>query len=85
LWKIKTDTVTKDIPIIFVTAKTEVDDIVCDFKVRSVDYIAKPFHREEVLSWVQTHLKIEQLIQDKESLNKKLQDLNNELVESQNQ
>ena len=49
-----------------------------------MDYIAKPFKREEVLSWVQTHLKTEQLIQDKESLDKKPQDQKNELVETQN-
>ena len=83
--KLKANSFTKDIPVIFVTAKTEVEDIVRGFKVESVEYIAKPFKREEVLSRVQTHLKIEQLIQDKEGLNKKLQDQNNELVESQNQ
>ena len=83
--KLKANPATKDIPVIFVTAKTEVEDIVHGFKVGGVDYIAKPFKREEVVSRVQTHLKIEQLIQEKENLNKKLQDQNNELVESQNQ
>ena len=83
--KLKANHATKDIPVIFVTAKTEVEDIVHGFKVGGVDYIAKPFKREEVVSRVQTHLKIEQLIQEKGNLNKKLQDQNNELVESQNQ
>ncbi len=50
-----------------------------------MDYIVKPYKREEVLSRVKTHRKIERLLQDKESLNKKLQDQNDELIESQNQ
>jgi PAS domain S-box-containing protein len=83
--KLKANPSTNNIPIIFVTAKNEVEDIVRGFNVGSVDYIAKPFKREEVLSRVQTHLKIEQLILEQENLNKKLQDQNNELVESQNQ
>lgn len=83
--KLKANPSTNNIPVIFVTAKTEVEDIVRGFGVGSVDYIAKPFKREEVLSRVQTHLKIEKLNQEKENLNKKLQDQNNELVESQNQ
>lgn len=83
--KLKANPSTKNIPVIFVTAKTEVEDIVSGFNAGSVDYIAKPFKREEVLSRVQTHLKIELLIQEQENLNKKLQDQNNELVESQNQ
>jgi len=83
--KLKSNPATKDIPVILVTAKTEVEDIVHGFKVGGVDYIAKPFKREEVVSRVQTHLKIEQLIQEKGNLNKKLQYQNNELVESQNQ
>ena len=83
--KLKANPSTKNIPVIFVTAKTEVEDIVRGFVVGGVDYIAKPFKREEVLSRVQTHLKIEQLIQEQEKLNKKLQDQNDELIESQNQ
>jgi PAS domain S-box-containing protein len=83
--RLKANPATKHIPVIFVTAKTEVDDVVRGFKVGSVDYIAKPFKREEVVSRVEAHLKIEQLIQEKEGLNKKLQGQNNELIESQNQ
>jgi DNA-binding response OmpR family regulator len=55
--KLKANSFTKDIPVIFLTAKTQVEATVRGFKVGSVDYIAKPFKREEVLSRVQTHLK----------------------------
>lgn len=75
----------KDIPVIFVTARTGLEDIVRGFEVGGVDYITKPFQREEVLSRVSTHLKIGSLIKDKIDLNQKLQDQNEGLVESQNQ
>jgi PAS domain S-box-containing protein len=76
---------TKDIPVIFVTAKTETSDVVEGFQVGGVDYIAKPFKREEVLSRVQTHLKIQNLIQEQEKLNKSLLSKNDELIEAENQ
>ncbi|MBC8283558.1 MAG: response regulator [Nitrospinae bacterium] len=76
---------TKDIPVIFVTAKTETSDIVQGFQVGGVDYITKPFEREEVLSRVKTHLKIQNLIKEKTRFNEILSDKNDELVESENQ
>ena len=42
--EIKKDQKTKDIPVIFITAKTEPQDIVKGFEVGSVDYITKPFN-----------------------------------------
>lgn len=47
---------TASTPIIFVTAKGDVEDVVCGFDAGANDYIAKPFRREEVLARVQTHL-----------------------------
>lgn len=76
---------TKDIPVIFVTAKTETNDIVQGFQVGGVDYITKPFKREEVLSRVKTHLKIQNLIKEKIRFNEILSDKNDELIESENQ
>lgn len=48
----------KDIPIIFLTAKTETDDIVKGFDLGAVDYITKPFQVKEVLSRIKTHLNL---------------------------
>lgn len=67
--RLKENSKTRDIPIIFVTAKIDLEDIVRGFQLGSVGYITKPFKREEVVSRVQTHLKIEQLLQERESLN----------------
>ncbi len=47
---------TSDIPIIFITAKTEQDDILHGFNVGGVDYIAKPFNIPELLARVKTHI-----------------------------
>ena len=83
--RLKADPDTRNIPIIFVTAKTDLEDVVRGFKVGGVDYITKPFKREEVLSRAKTHLSIKRLIQEQELLNNKLQAQNDELIESENQ
>jgi len=49
---------TKDIPIIFITAKTETEDIVTAFELGGVDYIMKPINEKEVLARVLTHLEL---------------------------
>ncbi len=56
--KIKQDDRTKHIPIIFLTAKTETDDIVHGFDLGAVDYITKPFNSRELLARVKTHLEL---------------------------
>jgi PAS domain S-box-containing protein len=50
-----------------------------------VDYISKPFNNQEILARVKTHLGIQKLIREQLHLNQKLQDQNEELVESKNQ
>ena len=54
--KLKADEATRDIPIIFLTAKAETESIVRAFSVGATDYITKPFNTEEVLARVRTHL-----------------------------
>jgi len=45
-----------DIPIIFQTAKTEIDDIIKGFDSGAIDYITKPFNTTELLARVKTHV-----------------------------
>lgn len=59
--KLKADSKTSKIPIIFITAKKEVEDIVEGFKAGGVDYITKPFQQEEVCARVRTHLDLVRL------------------------
>jgi len=49
---------TSHIPIIFLSANDDIDTIVQGFKIGGVDYISKPFRREELLVRLETHLKI---------------------------
>ncbi|MBK8801108.1 MAG: response regulator [Fibrobacteres bacterium] len=46
------------IPVIFLTARTEPEDIVRGFAVGGMDYVGKPFQPEELLARVRTHLEL---------------------------
>ncbi len=52
---------TRDSPVIFISALDEVLDKVKAFTVGGVDYITKPFHFEEVLVRIQTHITLRRL------------------------
>ncbi|MBC8286517.1 MAG: diguanylate cyclase [Nitrospinae bacterium] len=53
---LKKDPELSDIPIIFITAKGDTEDIIEGFNVGAVDFIMKPFKQEEVCARVKTHL-----------------------------
>jgi len=55
---IKEDPSLMDIPVIFLTAKTDVDSMSRAFEVGGVDFITKPFHADELLARVRTHLEL---------------------------
>ena len=69
---LKDNIATREIPIIFISALNETIDKVKAFEVGGVDYITKPFHVEEVLARVKTHLKLY-------LLQKKMEETNNNL------
>jgi two-component system sensor histidine kinase/response regulator len=48
----------KDIPVIFLTAFTETDNVVRGFEVGAQDYITKPFKSKELLARVSTHIEL---------------------------
>ena len=52
---LKNDAKTKDIPIVFLTSKQEMESIVRGFEIGAVDYITKPFRMPEVLARLKTH------------------------------
>jgi len=58
---LKENRATKDIPVIFTTALTEIDNKLKGFQVGAVDYVTKPFDGREVLARVATHLTIRNL------------------------
>ncbi len=72
--RLKDNQKTKDIPIIFMTALSDSVDKVKGFKLGAVDYITKPYHNEELLARIKTHLSIR-------DMHKKLLKQNQELQE----
>jgi two-component system, sensor histidine kinase and response regulator len=52
----KSDATICDIPIIFLSAKVDLEDVVTGFNVGGVDYITKPFKKEELLVRIKTQL-----------------------------
>jgi len=56
--KIKAKKVNENIPVIFLTALSEKANIIRGFEVGGVDYITKPFNKEELISRVKTHLEL---------------------------
>jgi sigma-B regulation protein RsbU (phosphoserine phosphatase) len=66
----------RDIPVIFLTGKTDTDDETKGFKVGAVDYIHKPFSPAVVKARVHTHLVLREA---REHLARQLLDINNEL------
>ncbi len=61
--QLKNQESTRDIPVIFISAKTEVNDLVTAFSLGAVDYINKPFHEDEVNARISNQLKIGDLNQ----------------------
>ena len=51
----------RQIPVIFLTARSDTADIVQGFELGAVDYVAKPFNAHELLARVNTHLTMDEL------------------------
>jgi len=73
--KLKADDDTKEIPVIFLSAMNETIDKVKAFEVGGIDYITKPFHVEEVLARVKTHLNLYILQRQMEETNTNLEQI----------
>lgn len=64
---------TQNIPVIFLTEKTETEDIVKGFHCGAVDFITKPFISEELLARVRIHLKLKTVLRELEQKNSMLE------------
>ncbi len=72
--KLSTDPEYKDIPILFLTVKTDPESIVKGFESGGVDYITKPFNPYELLARIKTHLRLR-------SIQNQLKNNNDKLIE----
>ncbi len=82
--KIKENENTKEIPIIFLTAKTDLNDIIKGFDYGAVDYITKPFSPTEMKVRVVNHLNLYHAKNDLKETNQKLL-LSQEALKTANQ
>ena len=69
---LKADPQTRDIPVIFISALDTIQDKVRAFTMGGEDYVTKPFHVEEVLARVGTHLALRKLQQQLQIANRKM-------------
>ena len=53
--RVKKNELTKDIPVIFLTAKAEIENIIEGFEIGGEDYITKPFSIEELMARIKVH------------------------------
>lgn len=80
--RIKSSKETENIPFIFLTAKNDSKSVVKGFNKGAIDYISKPFSKEELQARVSTHLKLYELKNSLEHTVNELEDKIQELDES---
>ncbi|MBN2414466.1 response regulator [bacterium] len=71
---LKTEEETRDIPVVFLTAKAEVEDRIKGFEMGAVDYITKPFNLTEIATRVRTQLELRYFQQQNRRLLKIIND-----------
>jgi signal transduction histidine kinase len=64
----KSDPILADVPIIFISAFSHVDHKIKGFEAGGVDYIGKPFHAQEVIARVESHLALKRIRQQESEL-----------------
>ncbi len=77
--QLKTDTSTANIPIIFLSAETDLDTVIKGFAAGVVDYVTKPFNAAELTARVQTQIALQVQQQALQQQNQELQALNQKL------
>lgn len=79
----------KDIPVIFLTAKAELEDKIHGFELGAVDYITKPFNALEIIARITTHIQNKKSKDFIKSYNKELESIieqrTQELMKSEKQ
>lgn len=85
--KMKEDNRLKDIPVIFLSAVTDINSKAKAFEMGAVDYVTKPFEVAEVKARVNTHLSLQlaqrELSMQNEILNMKVEERTREIALTQ--
>ncbi|MBF0303021.1 MAG: diguanylate cyclase [Desulfamplus sp.] len=78
--RLKADNITKEIPVIFISAMSEATDETKGLELGAADYITKPFSPSVVMARVRTQLNLKWGLERERQLNRKLSELNDILV-----
>ena len=79
---LKSSNKTKNIPVIFLTAKTDNESIIKGFEVGGVDFLTKPFNAKELLARVKTQLDLKEKTELQEKANAELALKNQQITAS---
>lgn len=83
--QMKQDPVLSAIPVIFLSAKAEKEDIIKAFEIGGMDYVTKPFNSTELLARVHTHLALSQAYKTLEQKTLELTEANQALKKAKEQ
>ncbi len=78
---LRSDPVTSHIPVIFITSRKDLDDVVMGFEAGGVDYITKPFNSAELIARVETHLALVSMSDDMRTYSESLEFISQQLLE----
>jgi len=76
---LKANPLTVDVPVIFLSALSDLENIIKGFDSGGVDYITKPFKTQELLARIRNHLELKEKKEDIKNLNEELLVLNTKL------
>lgn len=79
--QLKSHGATQRIPVIFMSARTDTDDVVAGFDIGAVDYIGKPLRMAEVCARVRTQLQIRNNSETQEEQAERLRTIVNNMAE----
>lgn len=77
--RLQEDDATRDIPVIFITARDDTEALVEGLRVGGRDFVVKPFRTDEVLARTRTHLERARLAQTLADRNRELEEKNAQL------
>jgi CheY-like chemotaxis protein len=72
--RLKADDATKDVPVIFLTAMSEIDNMTEGYDVGGADYVTKPFNPPELLHRIETNLTLSRVKKEASATKKRLSD-----------
>lgn len=73
--RLRTYSLLKNIPVIFLTARDDKESIMKGFELGAQDYIKKPYQNHELLARVETHISLKKRSEELHQLNQKLEQI----------